>query len=188
MQVQHFMYFTRLCTILTVWVYTPLQYQNLPTVWNCITPIGGRHQFTLRKQILVTVYSYLIPCRMPFNDIISSTVSLKWHTMLPYGDVPSNVTLSDTIPKCCLPVASSYGDMPSNVTLSDTIPNCCLPVTSSQDLVSIDIIPSTVTFQWHHPKTCLLVTSRYTPRIRSMRGYIFILSVNMCVYVCVNAL
>ena len=29
MQVQHFMYFTRLCTLLTFWVYTPLLYQNL---------------------------------------------------------------------------------------------------------------------------------------------------------------
>ena len=29
MQVQHFMYFTRLCTLLTFWVYTPSLYQNL---------------------------------------------------------------------------------------------------------------------------------------------------------------
>ena len=30
MQVQRFMYFTRLCTLLTFWVYTAVLYQNLP--------------------------------------------------------------------------------------------------------------------------------------------------------------
>ena len=52
MQVQHFMYFTRLCTLLTFWVYTPLLYQNLTFCTKLHHSNRGRHQFSHRKQIL----------------------------------------------------------------------------------------------------------------------------------------
>ena len=55
MQVQHFMYFTRLCTLLTFWVYTPLLYQNLTFCTELHHSKGGRHKFSCRKQILVTL-------------------------------------------------------------------------------------------------------------------------------------
>ena len=53
MQVQHFMYFTRLCTLLTFWVYTPLLYQNLTFCTKLHHSNRGRHQFSRRKHILV---------------------------------------------------------------------------------------------------------------------------------------
>ena len=55
MQVQHFMYFTCLCTLLTFWVYNLCCTKTWLPVQNCITRIGGRHQFSRRKQILVVL-------------------------------------------------------------------------------------------------------------------------------------
>ena len=60
MQVQHFMYFTRLCTLFTFWVYTPLLYQNLTFCTKLHHSNRGRHQFSRRKQILVTHYFWLV--------------------------------------------------------------------------------------------------------------------------------
>ena len=84
MQVQHFMYFTRLCTLLTFLVYTPLLYQNLTfcTKLHHSNGEGGGHQFSRRKQILVGIdlkYIYALKIMlitMTFDSIMFPLVIL----------------------------------------------------------------------------------------------------------------
>ena len=66
------MYFTRLCTLLTFWVYTPLLYQNLT-----FTPMVGRHQFSLRKQILVTAFFSIVPKSSDFSGFKVHSTKLQ---------------------------------------------------------------------------------------------------------------
>ena len=63
MQVQHFLYFTRLCTLLTFWVYTPLLYQNLTfctKLHHSNRWWGGDIRFHVEKKKFISVLCWCV--------------------------------------------------------------------------------------------------------------------------------
>ena len=131
MQVQHFIYFTPLCALLTFWVYTPLLYQNLSFCTKLHHSNRGRgrgwHQFSCRKQILVHQLSFMVTSFWPLDSVFPSGLPITLFA------------LSNLLYFLCLYLSLLYAlaTLIYNVSISQHLTHICFSFSSSDFLLQL---------------------------------------------------